>query len=99
MEKSNGLIGNRTRDLPACSIVSQLTTLPRAPLRSINARILFVIRKSCFNNESSLFVHLTINMQIKLTVVIIEEYNYYQFRGYPGAVREHRRTKRPHGAV
>jgi hypothetical protein len=31
IEKSNDLIGNRTRDLPACSIVPQLTTLPRAP--------------------------------------------------------------------
>jgi hypothetical protein len=29
-EISNCLIGNRTRDLPACSIVSQPTTLPRA---------------------------------------------------------------------
>jgi hypothetical protein len=29
-EKSND-IGNRTRDLPACSIVRQPTTLPRAP--------------------------------------------------------------------
>jgi hypothetical protein len=26
-EKSNDLIGNRTRDLPACSIVPQATTL------------------------------------------------------------------------
>jgi hypothetical protein len=26
------LFGNRTRDLPACSIVPQLTTLPRAPV-------------------------------------------------------------------
>jgi hypothetical protein len=30
-KKSNDLIGNRTRDLPACSIVPQPTTLPRAP--------------------------------------------------------------------
>jgi hypothetical protein len=30
IEKSNDLIGNRTRDLPACSIVPQPTTLPRA---------------------------------------------------------------------
>jgi hypothetical protein len=30
IEKSND-IGNRTRDLPACSIVPQPTTLPRAP--------------------------------------------------------------------
>jgi hypothetical protein len=32
IEKSNDLIGNRTRALPACSIVPQRTTLPRAPL-------------------------------------------------------------------
>jgi hypothetical protein len=29
IEKSNDLIGNRIRDLPACSIVPQPTTLPR----------------------------------------------------------------------
>jgi hypothetical protein len=29
--KPNELIGNRTRDLPACSIVPQATTLPRTP--------------------------------------------------------------------
>ena len=31
MKKSNDTIGNRTRDLPACSAVPQPTTLPRAP--------------------------------------------------------------------
>jgi hypothetical protein len=31
IEKSNDLIGNRTRDHSACSIVPQPTTLPRAP--------------------------------------------------------------------
>jgi hypothetical protein len=31
IEKSNDLIGIRTRDLPACCVVPQLTTLPRAP--------------------------------------------------------------------
>jgi hypothetical protein len=36
IEKFNDLIGSRTRDLPACSIVPQPTTLPRAPA---NARI------------------------------------------------------------
>jgi hypothetical protein len=30
MKKSNDITGNRTRDLPACSIVPQPTTLPRA---------------------------------------------------------------------
>jgi hypothetical protein len=29
--KSNNLTGNKTGDLPACSTVSELTTLPRAP--------------------------------------------------------------------
>jgi hypothetical protein len=44
-EKSNELIGNRTRYLPACSIVPQPTTLPRAPLnnyvRNINKKIIY----------------------------------------------------------
>jgi hypothetical protein len=31
-DKSNYLIGNRTRGLPACSIVPQPTTLPHAPI-------------------------------------------------------------------
>jgi hypothetical protein len=31
IEKSNDLIENRTRDLPACSVVPEPTTLPRAP--------------------------------------------------------------------
>jgi hypothetical protein len=31
VEKFNDFIGNRSRDLPACSIVPQPTTLPRAP--------------------------------------------------------------------
>jgi hypothetical protein len=35
IEKSNGLIGNLTCDLPSCSIVPQPTTLPRAPLLQV----------------------------------------------------------------
>jgi hypothetical protein len=34
LEKSNDLIGNRTRDPSDCSIVSKPTTLPRAPLKT-----------------------------------------------------------------
>jgi hypothetical protein len=34
-EKSNGLIGKRTHDLPACSIVPPPITLPRAPRPNI----------------------------------------------------------------
>jgi hypothetical protein len=33
IEKANDFIGTRTRGLPACSIVPQPTTLPRAPQR------------------------------------------------------------------
>jgi len=32
MKNSNDTIGNRTRDLPACSAVPQPTAPPRAPL-------------------------------------------------------------------
>jgi hypothetical protein len=32
IEKSNDLIGNRTRDLPACGILPQPTTLPHTSL-------------------------------------------------------------------
>ena len=32
MKNSNDTIGNRTRDLPACSAVPQPTALPRAPI-------------------------------------------------------------------
>jgi len=31
MKNSNDTIGNRTRDLPACSAVPQLTATPRDP--------------------------------------------------------------------
>jgi hypothetical protein len=34
LKKFNDLIENRTRDLPACSVVPQRTTLPRAPASS-----------------------------------------------------------------
>jgi hypothetical protein len=35
LKKSNDLIRNRTRGLPACSIVPQPTTLPRAPYSNV----------------------------------------------------------------
>ena len=38
MKNSNDTIGNRTRDLPSCSAVSQQTAPPRAPLK-INKQI------------------------------------------------------------
>jgi hypothetical protein len=36
LKKSNDLIGNRTRNLPACSIVPQPTTLPRTPASTLD---------------------------------------------------------------
>jgi hypothetical protein len=38
-EKFNDLIGNRTRDLPACTIMRQPTTLPRSPQEDGNRKI------------------------------------------------------------
>jgi hypothetical protein len=35
IEKSNDLIGIRSRDLPACSIVPQPTVLPHAPIMMV----------------------------------------------------------------
>jgi hypothetical protein len=38
---SNDLIGNQTRDLPACNIVPQPTTLPHAPHIHCTLQILY----------------------------------------------------------
>jgi hypothetical protein len=35
MKNSNDIIGNRTRDLPACSALPQPTALPRAPIKRV----------------------------------------------------------------
>jgi hypothetical protein len=45
--KSNNLIGNRTRDPPACSIVPQPTTLPRAPT-TFKCMVKYVSLKRCY---------------------------------------------------
>jgi hypothetical protein len=39
VEKSNGLFGNRTRDLPSCSIMTQPTMLSRAPFEAVYLEI------------------------------------------------------------
>ena len=41
MKNSSDNIGNRTRDLPACSVVPQPTTLPRA-LTHIRVQIIYI---------------------------------------------------------
>jgi hypothetical protein len=41
LDQLKNSIGNRSRDLPACSIVPQSTTLPRAPCSSQNSMFFF----------------------------------------------------------
>jgi hypothetical protein len=48
-KKCNDFIGNRNRELPACNIVPQQTTLPRAPLRKITT----AKESTTFNNYFS----------------------------------------------
>jgi hypothetical protein len=45
IEKFNDFIGSGTRDLPACSIVLQPTTLPRAPLEQLHLLIYKLVLK------------------------------------------------------
>jgi hypothetical protein len=47
VKKSNDLIGNQTRDLPACSIVSQLTTLLRVPIGIVHSKEITRKKKRC----------------------------------------------------
>jgi hypothetical protein len=42
LKKSSALIGNPPRDLPACSIVPEPTTLPRAPLL-LGRNVFFIV--------------------------------------------------------
>jgi hypothetical protein len=62
------LVGTRTRDLPACSIVPQPTTLPRAP-EDLRKSVLNVMRASL------LFVKFIGNIfrSIKYTVSFVED--------------------------
>jgi hypothetical protein len=54
IEKCNDLIGNRPRDLPACSIVPQPTTLPRAsPVCSRDTNSIDISLEVCIARTSS----------------------------------------------
>jgi hypothetical protein len=57
LKKFNDLIGNRTRDLPACGIVPQPTTLPRGALRQRQ-----IHAASSGTAEYTPFLHLNIRM-------------------------------------
>jgi hypothetical protein len=62
IEKSNVLIGNRTRDLPACSIVPQPITLPLAPVNCVknkNCSNLYLLQSCC-----SLVVHVLLECSL-----------------------------------
>jgi hypothetical protein len=55
MKNSNYIIGNRTRDLPACSVVPQPTAPPRAPSL---AYIYDFQYKQLFTGESTQNIHI-----------------------------------------
>ena len=55
MKNSNDIIGNQTRDLPACSTVPQQTALPRAP----TATCTIVITANCCYYYLLLFITVT----------------------------------------
>jgi hypothetical protein len=44
-KNSNDTIGNRTRDVPVCSVVPQPTTPPRAPVEVCSNKINLKIKK------------------------------------------------------
>jgi hypothetical protein len=48
MKNSNDTIGNRTRDLPACSAMPQPTALPRAPLFYVGVQFVCLKRRTWF---------------------------------------------------
>ena len=48
VKNSNDTIGNRTRDIPSCNIVPQLTAPPRAPHACINV----LISSTCFEHPT-----------------------------------------------
>jgi hypothetical protein len=77
-EKSNDLIGNQTRDLPACSTVSQPTMLLCAPVQTenlikiINSEFMFLSNLLFYNNEFGTFfmdILVTHNEQTHFTVL------------------------------
>jgi hypothetical protein len=66
LKKSNDLIGTWTRDLLACSIVPQPTTLPRAPGSSV-VRVIkwIIIRTICWSilcKSSPVTIKITVNL-------------------------------------
>ena len=65
MKNSNDTIGNRTRDLPACSAVPQPTAPPRAPLNLTCTRIRYIkIDNSSFERVEE-FRYLATTLTIK----------------------------------
>ena len=60
-------IGNRTRDLPVCSVVPQPTALPRAPTRK---KSLFPLQQSC----ETLRAKFSVSMSMTVVATYIEHF-------------------------
>ena len=75
MKNSNDNIGNRTRDLPACSAVPQPTALPRAPAHgSVHRNNILVYNSNKMHKSQSLF-NLTTALHISgATVTHLQEH-------------------------
>jgi hypothetical protein len=56
MKNSSDTIGNRTRDLPACTAVPQPTALQRAPfiIDKFKNRLIILLYKSEYSNTATL---------------------------------------------
>jgi len=55
IKNSNDTVGNRTRDLPACSAVPYPTAPPRAPISEYRNKIFLIIKPTRCTNFSNLF--------------------------------------------
>jgi hypothetical protein len=78
MKNSNVTIGNRTRELPACSSVPQPTAPPRAPNTTgkinkkthyidkfIISSLLYMIRVRCFAHHQEHFTVFTVSSSVQ----------------------------------
>jgi hypothetical protein len=79
IEKSSDLIENRTRDIPACCVVPQPTTLPRAPVKCP-----MFIKIRIQGNYSILFDQSSFRVCRVLTMVYNTQ-NYWIFGLFPSS--------------
>jgi hypothetical protein len=67
MKNFDDTIGNGTRDLPACSVVPQLTSPPRAPLELSNGSVNFIKGHNVYKCAVSLLLP---HKELKLCTVV-----------------------------